>query len=64
VGKRATASGKILKGDIIEEVGFESISTPAEFAEAMEAASEENKPVTLVINRGGNYIFYALNPTS
>ena len=64
VEKRATASGKILKGDIIEEVGFESISTPAEFAETMEAAAELDEPVTLLINRGGNYIFYALNPTS
>lgn len=64
VGKRASASGKILKGDIIEEVGFEPITTPAEFAEAMEAAGELDEPVTLLINRGGNYIFYALNPTS
>ena len=64
VGKRATASGKILKGDIIEEVGFEGISTPAEFADAMEAAGELDEPVTLLINRGGNYIFYALSLTS
>lgn len=64
VEKRVTASGKILKGDIIEEVGFESVSTPAEFAEAMESAAELDEPVTLLINRGGNYIFYALNPTS
>jgi len=64
IDKRAPASGKILKGDIIEEVAFERISTPAEFAEAMEAAGELDEPVTLLINRGGNYIFYALNPTS
>ena len=64
VGKHAAASGKILKGDVIEEVAFERISTPAEFAKAMEAAAELDEPVTLLINRGGNYIFYALNPTS
>jgi len=64
VDKRATASGKILKGDIIEEVGFEPISTPAEFAESMEKAAETDEPVTLLINRGGNYIFYAVNSTS
>lgn len=64
IDKRAQASGKILKGDIIEEVAFEQIKTPAEFAEAMEAAGEVDEPVTLLINRGGNYIFYALNPTS
>ena len=64
VEKRATASGKIQKGDIIEEVGFDSISTPAEFAEVMEAAAKLDEPVTLVINRRGNYIFYGLNPKS
>jgi len=64
VGKRASASGKILKGDIIEEVGFERISTPAEFEDVMKAAAGLDEPVTLLINRNGNYIFYALNPTS
>ena len=64
VGKRAPASGKILKGDIIEEVGFERIATPEEFEEAMTEAAKQDEPVTLLINRGGNYIFYALNPTS
>lgn len=64
VDKRAAASGKILKGDIIEEVGFEVVATPAEFEDAMKAAAELNEPVTLLINRNGNYIFYALNPTS
>ncbi len=64
VGKRAAASGKILKGDIIEEVGFEAVKTPAEFETAMKAASELDEPVTLLVNRNGNYIFYALNPTT
>ena len=60
VGKRSRASGKILKGDIIEEVAFEAVKTPAEFAEAMTTALAADEPVTLLINRGGNYIFYAL----
>lgn len=60
VGKRSRASGKILKGDIIEEVAFEVVKTPAEFEEAMTAALENGEPVQLLINRGGNYIFYAL----
>jgi serine protease Do len=64
VDKRAAASGKILKGDIIEEVGFEAVKTPAEFEDAMKAAAELDEPVTLLVNRNGNYIFYALNPTS
>ena len=61
VEKRAEASGKILSGDIIEEVGFEAVTSPKEFEEAMEAAKEFDAPVTLLINRSGNYIFYALN---
>ena len=64
INKRAEASGKIQKGDIIEEVGFESIATPAEFEEAMNAAAETGDPVTLLVNRNGNYIFYALDATS
>lgn len=61
VAKRSRASGKILKGDIIEEVGFEAVKTPAEFEAAMEKAAEDDTPVTLLINRGGNYVFYAIN---
>jgi serine protease Do len=61
IARRSRASGKILKGDIIEEVAFESVKTPAEFEEAMEAALETGEPVMLMINRGGNYIFFALN---
>lgn len=61
IAKRSRASGKILKGDIIEEVAFESVKTPAEFETALEAALETGEPVTLLINRGGNYIFFALN---
>lgn len=64
INKRAEASGKIMKGDIIEEVGFEIVATPAEFEDAMKAAAEMEEPVTLLINRNGNYIFYALAPTS
>ena len=61
VDKRAEATGKILKGDIIEEVGFETIASPKEFEEAMKLAAEEgDSPVTILVNRGGNYIFHAL----
>ena len=60
VGRNSRASGKILTGDIIEEVAFERVKTPAEFEEAMTAALEDGEPVQLLINRGGNYIFYAL----
>ena len=61
VARNTRASGKVLKGDIIEEVGFEAVATPAEFEEAMTKAMESGEPVTLLINRGGNYIIYALN---
>jgi len=64
VDKRAEASGKILIGDIIEEVGFEPVETPKAFEEAVEASKAFDSPVTFLINRGGNYIFYALTVTS
>ena len=60
ISRRSRASGKILKGDIIEEVAFEAINTPEEFETAMEAGLESDDPITLLINRGGNYIIYAL----
>lgn len=60
VDKKSEASGKIQKGDIIEEVGFEPVTSPKEFEEAMEAAKELDSPVTILINRRGNFIFYAL----
>lgn len=61
IARNSQASGKIQKGDIIEEVGFEIVTTPLEFEEAMQTALSENEPVTLLINRRGNYIFYALD---
>ncbi len=64
VDKRAAASGKILVGDIIEEVGFEAVVSPKAFEDAVEASKSFNSPVTFLINRGGNYIFYALDVTS
>lgn len=60
VDKKSEASGKILSGDIIEEVGFEAVTSPKEFEEAMKAAKELDRPVTILINRRGNFIFYAL----
>ncbi len=64
VDRYAEASGKILVGDIIEEVGFEAIDSPKAFEEAVDAGKEFEAPVTFLINRGGDYIFYALTVTS
>ena len=64
VDRYAEASGKILVGDIIEEVGFEAVDSPKSFEEAVAAAKDFEAPVTFLINRGGNYIFYALTVTS
>ncbi|GLQ19315.1 Do family serine endopeptidase [Algimonas porphyrae] len=61
VARNSQASGKILTGDIIEEVAFEAVTSPREFQVAMEAALNEEETVTLLINRGGNYIFYAID---
>ena len=59
VDKNSRAAGKILPGDIIEEVGFEAVETPEKFETEMEAASELETAVQMLINRGGNYVFYA-----
>jgi serine protease Do len=64
VDRYAEASGKILVGDIIEEVGFEAVDSPKAFEDAVAAAKDFEAPVTFLINRGGNYIFYALTVTS
>ncbi|MEM9601135.1 MAG: trypsin-like peptidase domain-containing protein, partial [Pseudomonadota bacterium] len=61
VARNSQASGKILTGDIIEEVAFTTVTSPSEFQEAMETALREDGTVTLLINRGGNYIFYAID---
>lgn len=59
VDKNSRAAGKILPGDIIEEVGFEAVDTPEKFETEMEAASEIETAVQMLINRGGNFVFYA-----
>lgn len=60
VSPRSEAAGKVLPGDIIEEVGFEPITSPHEFEQAIEAAKGVGRPTTLMVNRGGNYIFYSV----
>lgn len=50
-----------MEGDIIEEVAFEPVTSPKEFEEAIETASESDSPITILVNRRGNYIFYSLS---
>ena len=64
VDKRSEAAGKLLEGDIIEEIAFEAIDSPESFEEAVTAAREYNRPITILVNRGGNYLFYSLNVSS
>lgn len=61
VSSRSQAAGKILPGDIIEEVEFETVDTPQAFEEAIHKIDDPDHPVTLLVNRAGNYIFYSLN---
>ncbi len=60
VDARSEAAGKISEGDIIEEVGFEPVETPQAFEDAINAAKEFERPVTFLVNRAGNYVFYSL----
>jgi len=59
VDRRSPLTGKILKGDIIEAIDFENITTPEEFAVAVASAQEKGTAVQLLIYRSGNYLIYA-----
>lgn len=61
VSTRSEAAGKILSGDIIEEVSFEPVEMPEAFEEAVTAAKDSGRPITILVNRGGNYVFYSMN---
>ncbi len=60
VASSSEAAGKILDGDIIEEVAFEPVTSPQEFKTAIETAKAYERPVTILVNRHGNYVFYSL----
>lgn len=61
VNAKSEASGKIMPGDIIEEVGFEAVSTPDEFEAAVKGLEDgEGGPVTILVNQRGNYRFFSL----
>ena len=59
VSSRSTAAGKLVDGDIIEQVNFEDVATPKAFKEAISTAEEAGQSVTFMVNRNGNFIFYS-----
>ena len=61
VNARSEASGKIMPGDIIEEVGFEPVSSPDEFKEAVAEFETGESPVAILVNQRGNYRFFSLS---
>ena len=61
VNARSEASGKIMPGDIIEEVGFELVSSPDEFKEAVAEFETGESPVAVLVNQRGNYRFFSLS---
>jgi len=48
-----------MEGDIIEQVNFEDVTSPQEFEDAITGLKENSQAVTLLVNRGGNYIFHS-----
>ncbi len=58
VSSRSVAAGKLQEGDIIEQVNFEDVTSLSEFEKAVEAAEAAGQVVTLLVNRGGNHVFY------
>ncbi len=59
VSSKSPAAGKLLPGDIIEQVNFEDVVTPQAFEDAISDADENGLDVTFMINRDGNFIFYS-----
>ncbi len=59
VSSRSPAAGKLQEGDIIEQVNFEDVTSPKEFEEAINLATENSQTITLLVNRRGNYVFYS-----
>lgn len=60
VAAKSEASGKIVPGDIIEEVGFEPVGSPEAFEDAVKSMEDGTSPVTILVNQNGNYKFYSL----
>lgn len=56
----SNASGKLRINDVIEEVEYEAVEDVEDFAEKVDALSESGEPIMLLINRGGNYVFYSI----
>ena len=56
------AVGKVRVGDVIEEIAWERVTTPVDAAELADAASAEDKPILLLINRDGQLIFESVRP--
>ncbi len=58
------AINKVREGDVIVEVGNATVSTPAEAIEAIDQLLDEdpNKPVLLLLNRGGEPAFRSVRP--
>lgn len=61
VNARSEASGKIMPGDVIEEVGFEAVTSPDEFKEAVQGFEKDETPVAILVNQRGNYRFFSLS---
>lgn len=64
IDKNSAAMGKLRKGDIILEVAQESVENPDLFAEKMEAATESDLPIIILVLRNGVPYFYTINPTA
>ena len=53
----------IRRGDVIMRVGDQTVTAPAQITAAVDAARRANRPVLLLINRGGRPLFLGLRTT-
>ncbi len=62
VSVRSDAAGKLVRGDIIEEIAFEPVENPESFEAAINVAKKAGESVTVLVNQRGNYKFYTITP--
>lgn len=61
VSPRGPAFGKLRKGDVIIEAGFDAITTPRAFTEALTTAEQTpDQPLLLQVKRDGRDMFFAI----
>ena len=55
----AAADAGLQQGDVIQQVNHHAVTNVSEFTQAVKSANQNN-PILLLVNRGGNTMFLAI----